>query len=346
MESVNGVQPDVPQHDNEVLSHKEDEKTPVPEDVNSLQREAWELFEQYERKFYSVHSIATLYREQIKKSFQQLNQHLLKEKEVHFTKCEDEEQKAIKHLQNKKSLLSDLSSSIKTLLFHLEKGGVVVVDNEILNRFRTMLEDLSKFEVGLHGHVPPFHTQEYRGLRYVVKPPQRSLEFDPQSAHINLVLSKNLKQVRFSPFVQPLKKTNSFEPGLYVLGVPGFHSGQHYWEVDVGHKSNWIIGVVKASVPRKGPQDLHPAKGFWVLNKQEDKVFTACGLSCPKSLGCPLRIGVFVDLSDGYLAFYDVDTTGLIFEITGCHFVGKLFPFFCPGVPAKEEDLWPLTLLN
>ncbi|CAI9619345.1 unnamed protein product [Staurois parvus] len=265
---------------------------------------------------------------------------------MQLTKTEDKEQKAIKDLQNKESLASELCSSIRTLLFHLENGGVIIVDTEIVNMFRAKLEDLSKCEIALHGHVSTIHTREWRGLRHVVKPQQRSLQFDPQSAHTNLVLSKNLKQVRFSPFAQPPKSNDSFEPGLYVLGVPGFNSGQHYWEVDVSHKSNWIIGVVKESVPRKGPQSLDPDKGYWVLNKQEDKIFTACGLLCPKFMRPPLRIGVFVDILDGYLAFYDLDTTGLIFEITGCHFVGKLFPFFCPGVPTKEEDLGPLTLLN
>lgn len=342
-------QPDVPPQHNESLSqtdHREDEKTQLPEEVLLMQQEAWELFEQYEKKLNSVHSFANRYREKISESIQQLHQHLLKEESVQVAKMEDTEQKAIKDLQNRESLASDLCCSIKTLLFHLENGGVIIADTEILNMFKAKLEDLSKFVVALHDHVSPIHTQEWRGLRHVVKPRQRSLQFDPQSAHTNLVLSKNLKQVRFSPLAQPLKSPNSFDPGLYVLGVPGFSSGQHYWEVDVGHKSNWIIGIVKESVPRKGPQSLEPEKGYWVLNKQGDKVFTGCGLICPKSMRSPLRIGVFVDILDGYLAFYDVDITGLIFEITGCHFVGKLFPFFCPGVPAKEEDLGPLTLLN
>lgn len=311
-----------------------------------MQREAWELFEQYERKLYSVHSTATLYRERISESFEQLHQHLLKEEKVQMAKTEDKKQKAIKDLQNKVPLVSDLCFSIETLLFHLQNGGVMIVDTKVLNSFREKLEALSECEVALHGHVSPIHTRTWRGMRHVVKTMQRSLQFDPESAHTNLVFSKNLKQVRFSPFAKPLKSSNSFEPGFYVLGNPGFNSGQHYWEVDVGHKSNWIIGIVKELVPRKGPQVLDPVDGYWVLNKQGDKVYTGCGLLCPKTIRSPMRIGVFVDILDGYLAFYDADITDLIFEITGCHFVGKLLPFFCPGVPAKEEDLGPLTLLN
>lgn len=328
------------------FDHQEDVESQVTEDVFSMQREAWKLFEQFERKLCSVHSTAILYRERIVESFQELHQHLLKEKEMQLAKITEKKQKAIKDLQTRESLISDHMSSITKLLFLLENEKAIILDTEVLNIFRAQLEDLSKSQAALHGHVSPIHTQVWRGIRHFVKPLQRSLQFDPQSAHTNLVFSKNLKQVRFSPFAQPLKSPNSFDPGLYVLGVPGFHSGQHYWELDVGHKSNWIVGVVKESVPRKGPQNLDPAKGFWVLNKQGDKVYVGCGLSCPKSLRSPLRIGVFIDILDGYLAFYDVDSTGLIFEITGCHFGGNLLPFFCPGVPAKEEDLGPLTLLN
>ncbi|XP_018419091.1 PREDICTED: E3 ubiquitin-protein ligase TRIM21-like [Nanorana parkeri] len=328
------------------FDHEEDVETQVTEDVFSMQREAWELFEQFERKFCSVHSTAILYRERIVESFQQLHQHLLKKEEVQLAKIAEKKQKAIKDLQIRESLISGLCSSITKFIFLLENEEATFLDTEVLNRFRAELKDLSKCEVALHGHASPINTQVWRGIRHFVKPLQRSLQFDPQSAHTNLIFSKNLKQVRFSPFAQPLKSSNSFDPGLYVLGVPGFHSGQHYWEVDVGHKSNWIVGVVKESVPRKGSQNLDPAKGFWVLNKQGDNVYVGCGLSCPKSLRSPHRIGVFIDLLDGYLAFYDVDTNSVIFEITECNFVGNLLPFFCPGVPAKEEDLGPLTLLN
>lgn len=310
-----------------------------------MQEAAWKAFEQLERKLTTVHSTAALHRERIGESFRHLHQYLLKEEQAGLVKNEKQKQKAIADLQSKIALLANLSSSIATMLFQMEKGQLAAQDTKQLDVFRAQFEDLSKFQVPPHDFAPLYKTQEWRGLRHVVKPLKTPLRFDPSSVHSNLILSKNLKQVRFSALPKPVKSKNCFEPGLYVLGVPGFQNGQHYWEVDVGNKSNWIVGVVKESVPRKEPQDLVPTKGFWVLNKQQD-AYTSCGISSPKSMLSPLRIGVFIDVSGGFLAFYDVDTTSLIFEVSGCQFEGKLFPFFCPGVPATEEDLGPLTLIS
>ncbi|KAM9296549.1 zinc-binding protein A33-like [Gastrophryne carolinensis] len=322
---------------------------PKEEDMTkmlSLGKTSGELFDRFKKELNEVHSTATLHRERIAESFRHLHQHLLKEKQARLVQNEDQKQKAIADLQTKLSLLSNLSSSIDAMLFQQEKGELVIEDTKQLSVLRTQFEELSKFKVAPHDYVSPFHTGDWRGIRHIVKPPKKALHFDPSSVNGNLVLSQNLKQVRFSALPQPVKSKNCFEPGLYVLGVPGFESGQHYWEVDVGHKSNWIVGVVKDSVPRKEPQELVPGKGFWVLNKQHDDVYTACGLLSPKSKLSPLRIGVFLDFVGGYLAFYDPDTTELIFEITGCQFEGKLFPFCCPGVPVREDDFGPLTLIN
>ncbi|XP_068118681.1 nuclear factor 7, brain-like isoform X2 [Hyperolius riggenbachi] len=341
---------DIPQQDNERLSKLDlqENEADITEEVLSLQKAAWELFEEFERKSHSVHSIAVLNRTRISNFFQHLHKYLIDEETVRLDKNKHKERETLTSLEDRAVLLSELSSSITTLLFQMEKNKLLINTSEQMHILKEQLVDLSRFRMALLGRAPPLHIQDWRGIKHVMKPLQKPLHFDPQSAHPNLLLSKNLKQVRFSfvPQTFTFKRQSYFDTGLYVLGQPGFQSGQQYWEVDVGHKSNWIIGVVKETVPRRGAQVLDPTNGFWVLSKQEDNVYLACGQSSPKSMCSPLRIGVFVDVLMGYLAFYDVDTMDLIFQVTGCSFIDKLIPFFCPGIPVKEEDLGPLTLLN
>ncbi|XP_018419090.1 PREDICTED: nuclear factor 7, brain-like [Nanorana parkeri] len=198
----------------------------------------------------------------------------------------------------------------------------------------------------LDGCEPPVHLRLSKEITHIVKPVPVEIQFDPESAHPSLCLSPDLKQVRFEPCVQIKKlQKDCFEPGLYILGKPGFKSGRHYWEVDVGSKSSWIIGVVQESVERKGTWELNSANGYWVLRKQDHNVFYGIGESFVtlKLEKMPMRIGVCLDLFKSHLAFYDADTTELIFQIS-VNAGQRLFPFFCPGVPMSEEDWCPLTL--
>lgn len=41
-----------------------------------------------------------------------------------------------------------------------------------------------------------------------------------------------------------------FSDGKSVVGIEGWSSGSHHWEVEVGDYPEWAIGVVKESVNR------------------------------------------------------------------------------------------------
>ncbi|XP_044155077.1 E3 ubiquitin-protein ligase TRIM21-like isoform X1 [Bufo gargarizans] len=323
---------------------QEDEETQLYNKRTYLQQVAWKLFQDYEKKLQTRRFTGELHSEKLKESFHHLHQYLLKEEETRIAKQENTVETSIKDLEARVQTLLGLSSTITDFLVKLEKGHTVIQTMEHLKIVRDQLEEMSKFDVPLKSYASHFQVQEWRGIRHILKPMAKSLCFDSNSANPNLFLSQNLKQVRYTNFPQRRYTTTFFYPGLYVLGLPGFQSGQHYWEVDVGHKSNWILGIVKDTVPRKGPHNLSINNGFFVVRKQEDNVYYGCDLSTLKLMDSPMRIGVFVDVSSGHIAFSNADNTELIFVMSGCSFVGKLFPFFCPGVPVREEDLGPLSL--
>ncbi|XP_069809322.1 E3 ubiquitin-protein ligase TRIM21-like isoform X3 [Dendropsophus ebraccatus] len=322
---------------------QEDEKTQVSHRRAYLKEIAWKMFQDYEKKLYTLHFIGDLQREKLKESFHHLHQYLAKEAETCMTKQKDLVETSIKDSEVKVQSLLGFSTSLTNLLVKMENGEMVMT-TEQLKTLREYLVEVSKLSVAQTSPLSPFQVQEWRGIRHIVRPVSDSLQFYPNSAHPNLFISKDCKQVRYTSIPQVRCINAYFEPGLYVLGLPGFNCGQHYWEVDVGHKSNWILGIVKESVPRKVPHNISMNSGFWVLRKQDNNVYYGCDLSTLNLATCPMRVGVFVDVSCSHIAFYNADTTGLIFRISECSFTGYLFPFFCPGVPVKEEDLAPLSL--
>lgn len=309
----------------------------------SLQEVAWKLFEDYEKKLRTTRFAGNLRREKLQESFHHLHQFLVKEEETRIAKQEDSAETSKKELEARIESLIVLSTNITDILIQQERGTIVVT-KEHLKNLSDNLERMSKFSVSLKSHSSPFQVQEWRGIRHIIKPAIKSLLLDPNSANPNLFISHNSKQVRYSFLPQHRKVYSFFQPGLFVLGLPGFQGGQHYWEVDVGHKSNWILGIVKDTVPRKEALNLSIHNGFWVVRKEKDDVYYGCGLSILKPMASPMRIGVFVDVSSGSIAFYNADTLESIFKISKCAFSGKLFPIFSPGVPVSEEDLYPLSL--
>ncbi|MGH0190887.1 UNVERIFIED_CONTAM: hypothetical protein FKN15_051425 [Acipenser sinensis] len=54
-----------------------------------------------------------------------------------------------------------------------------------------------------------------------------------------------------------------FDQRVFVLGSEGFTSGKHCWDVEVGNKTDWDLGVTKDSSQRKGIMDLDPGARYW-----------------------------------------------------------------------------------
>uniref|UniRef100_A0A8C4SUQ4 B30.2/SPRY domain-containing protein n=1 Tax=Erpetoichthys calabaricus TaxID=27687 RepID=A0A8C4SUQ4_ERPCA len=88
--------------------------------------------------------------------------------------------------------------------------------------------------------------------------------FDPETAHPYLIVSEDGKEVRDTDTRQRVTDNpKRFDRSPCVLAREGFTSGRHYWEVEVGGKTAWDLGVARESVNRKGDISLCDVTCWW-----------------------------------------------------------------------------------
>nr|XP_025042356.1 E3 ubiquitin-protein ligase TRIM39-like [Pelodiscus sinensis] len=168
---------------------------------------------------------------------------------------------------------------------------------------------------------------------------------DPDTANRYLVLSEDRKSVRHRNRRQALPNTpERFVTYPEVLGAEGFAGGRHYWEVEVGDKPEWELGVCRESVSRKGESENSPRNGYWVmlLRDGEYEASTSPSTLLPVSAR-PSRVGVFLDYEAGEVSFYNVTDGSHLFTFTDT-FSGTLRPYFYLGLCPGGTNVEPLTI--
>ncbi|XP_052465109.1 E3 ubiquitin-protein ligase TRIM39 isoform X4 [Carassius gibelio] len=170
---------------------------------------------------------------------------------------------------------------------------------------------------------------------------------DPDTAHPDLILSDDGKQVRCGDITQKLPdKPERFDTCVNVLGKEGFSSGRSYFEVQVKGKTEWDLGVARESINRKGQITLRPSDGYWTVWLRNGDEYKACDdpLVSLSLRVKPQRVGVFVDYDEGLVSFYDVESSCHIYSFTAQSFTEKLYPLFCPEPNDGGKNSSPLII--
>ncbi|CAN9509454.1 unnamed protein product [Ophioblennius macclurei] len=173
------------------------------------------------------------------------------------------------------------------------------------------------------------------------------VRLDPRTANPWLVLSEDGRQVRDGDTeCKVADLPERFDTAPCVLAVTGFTSGRHYWEVDVGDKTAWDLGVAKESVTRKGLVVLSPDKGFWAICLREGQEYRACAEQAQLLYLSqkPRVVGVFLDYEDGTVSFYDALAKSLVYSFTRCRFTEAVFPFLNPDTNDSGDNKSPLVI--
>ncbi|KAM9827420.1 E3 ubiquitin-protein ligase TRIM21-like [Neosynchiropus ocellatus] len=175
------------------------------------------------------------------------------------------------------------------------------------------------------------------------------VRLDPESAHKQLLLSEDGQQVQDSGEEQERADSpERFDLFASVLGVNTLSGGKAYWEVDVGEKTGWDVGVTSVKAKRKGKLSLNPENGYWVIVHYDEHQFAA--MTDPPTLlnlkQKPARVGVFVDHDDGLVSFYNLTDKSHIFTFDECSFSEWLLPYLSPHLKQGERNSAPLKICS
>ncbi|XP_045076422.1 E3 ubiquitin-protein ligase TRIM21-like [Coregonus clupeaformis] len=254
----------------------------------------------------------------------------------------EELEQEITELQRRGTELDHLQNSPSPYLpTHTKDWSEISVPRDL--HVGTVRRALSQLEETFLKEMEKLCNAELRSLR------QWSVDvtLDLDSEHPMLIVSEDRKQVRYGNTWRNIPDNpKRFDQRLAVLGKEGFSSGRFYFEVQVRGKIEWVLGVARESIIRKGPTAKSPDGGLWALymkgeNKYEVKETPPIPLSLSQK---PQKVGVFVDYEKGQISFYDVENRSHIYSFTGCTFTEKLYPYLNPCDNSEGPNTAPLVI--
>ncbi|KAI3356727.1 hypothetical protein L3Q82_003405 [Scortum barcoo] len=174
------------------------------------------------------------------------------------------------------------------------------------------------------------------------------LSFNLCTAHHSLIVSSDLRTVKYSPTKQSyMEHPERFTSAPQILCSQGFSGGEHVWVVEVGANSMWSLGVCYKSIPRRGDHSrLGHNSVSWRLQWKNGKL-TVCQSSCNVVLGDvtkhPLRIEVALDYEGGTLTFHSTKGQREHLHTFRAVFKEPVYPAF--SIHSNTSESW-ITLHN
>ncbi|KAM7365918.1 hypothetical protein PAMP_015396 [Pampus punctatissimus] len=156
-----------------------------------------------------------------------------------------------------------------------------------------------------------------------------SVRLDASTSHPWLAVSSDHLQVQEAQVRSSALSDNSqrFTAWPCILGDTIITTGRHYWEVEVSSEGSWRIGVMSESAFRKNKITMSPKTGFWALWKASRLWACTDNPTKLQRAAVPRLIGVYVDVREGQVSFYDVDQRVHIYTFSDT-FNQSLIPLF------------------
>lgn len=194
---------------------------------------------------------------------------------------------------------------------------------------------------------------------------KEDLTLDPTTAHPLLEISPDGKEVKCGTFPKDVPAgPRRFDTANCVVADQSFRAGRHYWDVSVGRKRRWNLGVISDSAERRGQliqtKSWLPwsgevcAEGYWLIGydaQKAGKKYWAFDTH-PMPFSCshqPETIRVCLDYEAGEVSFSgadDPDNLIPLYSFYHAEFQGiSVYPLFDPCWHDKGGNTDPLKIL-
>lgn len=147
---------------------------------------------------------------------------------------------------------------------------------------------------------------------------------------------------------QPVPRSpRRFQQCVNVMASRTFDCGQHYWEVWVGSKTKWDLGVAAEAVNRAAKVKLCPENGYWTLRLRNKTEYWATATPWVRLFPQqpPRKVGVFLDCQEGTVAFFDAKDMSHLFTF---HEVSaeRYCPFFSTCFSDGRDNVEPMRICH
>ncbi|XP_065587742.1 E3 ubiquitin-protein ligase TRIM39 [Cyrtonyx montezumae] len=292
-------------------------------------------------------------RETIVCEFGKLHQLLADEEKVLLQKLEEEEMQILVTISENLAKMTEQKSLLVELILEIKEKLQQPVEG-LLKDMRCILYRCEMMKFQAPKPVSVILKEDYSipercmGMRHMLRKFKVDVTLDPETAHLELILSEDRKSVRRGGrkvFLSLFDSPKRFSCAPVVLGLQAFFSGRSYWEVQVGDKPEWGLGLCKESACRKDNIIFSPKNGYWVLRLQNGSGYEAltCPVSCLTPSVRPRCIGIFLDYEAGEISFYNISDRSHLYTFTD-KFSGKLRPFFYLGSLMGGKNAEPLVI--
>ncbi|KAL0993244.1 hypothetical protein UPYG_G00105140 [Umbra pygmaea] len=288
----------------------------------------------------------------IREEFEQIKVFLQKEEEARIAVLQEEDQqKRLLVRRNTEALTRDilsLSHAIIAIDNEIESSDALFLLNYSTTKKRAQIaqnspEEITGALIDVAKHLGSLKYKIWEKMMELIE--YTPVTLDPNTAYSWLSLNKHLTSVTNSGHVQALPDNSErFDHFVFVLGSEGFTSGCHAWEVEVGEKNDWMLGVVKESINRKGRISGFPEVGFWMISHCESEYMAMTRPHTPLKLTGKLeRVRVQLDYESGQVSFSNPVNMTSIYTFND-FFTERMFPFFCPGANINGNNPGPLKI--
>ncbi|XP_043115935.1 nuclear factor 7, brain-like [Puntigrus tetrazona] len=262
----------------------------------------------------------------ISAQFEEMHRFLQKKEAEVKKQLENEEKKVVEVMQNNLSLIDLRFTESKKnedilqpalesdqpehfLQWWSETGfqqtEAMQTDRRIPSKYISKVKDLiactGSFFLGPHEtHLQFFVWKEMLGS---IRPVPEGLTLkDPKSTYLKV--SPGGARIRQADRITGLYK--NFNPG--TVSQENYQTGQHYWEIEVGEKPDWTVGVKMGAAESEILLHLKHSRGYVLSCDGKD--------TSMNTRHKPQKIGLYLDCDRKQVSFYNADNMSCLVQIS------------------------------